>query len=176
MPFEQETTDMLRWDPFEQYGEEGFVVAAGDEKHCNAMTISWGGFGVWWEKKVATIYVRENRYTKTFLDTNEYFTLSALSEDYRKEKLWFGLCSGREHDKFKETGLTPYPVEGTVGIAEADLIIVCKKILRAQLTPETFVDLKARSLWYAEKEEGNFHTMYIGEIVKILQSDEAVMF
>ena len=171
MAFQEINEEMLLWSLFEQFREEHFLVGAGDEKAHNAMTVSWGGLGVWWGKNAATVYIRESRYTKKFLDENEYFTVSALPEAYRKEMGFFGTHSGREGDKFAETGLTPYPVDGTIGVAEADTILVCKKLLCVPLTDKTFVDPAICKTWYAEKEEGNFHTMYIGEIVKVLQKD-----
>ena len=171
MSFYEIDAEMLGWSLFEQFREEYFLVGAGDEKAHNAMTVSWGGFGVWWEKNVATIYIRKSRYTKEFLDKNEYFTLSLLPHSHRLHLMYFGLRSGRDQDKFAMTGLTPYPVCGTIGVAEADTILVCKKILCVPLTKETFVDPAICKTWYAEKEEGNFHTMYIGEIVKVLQKD-----
>ena len=171
MSFHEINAEALAWNPFTQIGKGWFLVGAGNEKAHNAMTVSWGGLGVWWGKNVATVYIRESRYTKTFLDTNECFTVSALSETYRKEMGFFGSHSGRDGDKFAETGLTPYPVCGTVGVAEADVILVCKKLLCAPLPKETFVDASAVPNWYAGADEGNFHTMYIGEIVKVLQKD-----
>ncbi len=35
---------------------------------CNTMTASWGGLGVLWNKPMATIYVRPQRYTFQFLE------------------------------------------------------------------------------------------------------------
>jgi flavin reductase (DIM6/NTAB) family NADH-FMN oxidoreductase RutF len=171
MSFHEINAEALAWNPFTQIGKGWVLVGAGNEKAHNAMTVSWGGLGVWWGKNVATVYIRESRYTKTFLDTNECFTVSALPEAYRKEMGFFGSHSGRDGDKFAETGLTPYPIFGTVGVAEADVILVCKKLLCTSLPKETFVDASAVPNWYAGADEGNFHTMYIGEIVKVLQKD-----
>ena len=34
----------------------------------NTMTISWGGLGTLWERPVATVYVKKNRYTLAFME------------------------------------------------------------------------------------------------------------
>ena len=44
------------------------LLAAGDHKHSNAMTIGWGGIGTLWRKTAVTVYVAERRYTKHFMD------------------------------------------------------------------------------------------------------------
>ncbi len=171
MSFHEIEAESLSWNPFVQIGKGWFLVGAGDEKAHNAMTVSWGGLGVWWGKNAVTVYIRESRYTKKFLDENEYFTVSALPEAYRKEMGFFGSHSGRDGDKFVEAGLVPYPICGTVGVAEADTILVCRKLLHVPLPKETFLDAEACGKWYAGADEGNFHTMYIGEIIKVLQKD-----
>lgn len=171
MSFHEIEAESLSWNPFAQIGKGWFLVGAGDEKAHNAMTVSWGGLGVWWGKNAVTVYIRESRYTKKFLDENEYFTVSALPEAYRKEMGFFGSHSGRDGDKFAEAGLVPYPICGTVGVAEADTILVCRKLLHVPLPKETFLDAEACGKWYTGADEGNFHTMYIGEIIKVLQKD-----
>ena len=42
------------------------LLTAGTEENYNTMTISWGGMGTLWGKKVATVYVRPNRYRSLF--------------------------------------------------------------------------------------------------------------
>ena len=71
------------------------------------MTISWGGLGTIWNKPVATVYVRNTRYTHEFMDNNEYFTVSFYPEECKSVLGVLGSKSGRDMDKMKETGLTP---------------------------------------------------------------------
>ena len=171
MKFCEISPEALSWNPFTQIGKGWFLVGAGNETSHNAMTVSWGGLGVLWGKNVVTVYIRQNRHTKTFIDSAEYFTVSALPEMYRKEMGYFGSHSGRDGDKFTATGLTPHSVDGTIGVAEADVILVCKKILKADLSEDTFIDSSARERWYAGVDTGNIHTMYVGEIVKVLKRE-----
>lgn len=46
------------------------------------------------------------------------------------------------------------------------MILVCRKMYVDEIKPEKFIDKKAEEKWYPEKD---YHTMYIGEIVKVLQ-------
>lgn len=64
-----------------------------------------------------------------FVDAEDMFTLSFFKEDYRKALNLCGSKSGRDCDKEKEAGLTPYYTDGTTAYEEADLIFVCKKAL-----------------------------------------------
>ena len=86
-------------------------------------------------------------------------------EEYRKALTICGRTSGRDGDKWANAGLTPYPVDGTTGVAEAEMILVCKKLYAQEMKPECFM--------YAETDEKNYpqkdyHTMYIAEIEKVL--------
>ena len=78
MAFKEIKAEELTWNPFTQIGKGWFLVTAGDEKASNTMTVSWGGLGVWWGKDAATIYIRQNRCTKEFIDAKETFTISSL--------------------------------------------------------------------------------------------------
>ena len=55
-------------NPFTKIGKEWMLITAGDETKSNTMTASWGGLGIMWNKKVATAYIRPQRYTKEFVD------------------------------------------------------------------------------------------------------------
>ena len=129
------------------------------------MTASWGGVGIMWGKNIATAYIRPQRYTKKFMDETGMYTLSFLSEDYRKALNLCGSKSGRDGDKDKEAGLTPYYTDGTTAYEEADLIFVCRKLYAQEMKPECFTVDGPDEKWYPGKD---YHTMYMGEIVKIL--------
>ena len=84
------------------------LITAGDRNGSNTMTASWGGVGIMWGKPVATAYIRPQRYTKEFVDDNEYFTLSFLPEEQRKALNICGSVSGRDvEDKWKKPGCIP---------------------------------------------------------------------
>ena len=77
----------------------------------------------------------------------------------------------RDTDKIKDAGLTPYYVDGTVGFEEAKMILICKKVYAQYMGPENFICKENIEKWYGDHD---FHTMYLGQIVKVLvKEDEA---
>ena len=73
--------------------------------------------------------------------------------------------SGRDRDKISESGLTACFVDGAPAFEEASLVFVCKKMYHGDLFPENFDAPENDEKWYPEKD---YHTMYIGEILKVL--------
>ena len=168
----------VKLNPFTAFGKDWMLVTAGNEKDgFNTMTIGWGHLGAIWEREglhnsipTAVCYVRPSRYTKKFMDREEYFTLSHFTRDHRKALSYLGTHSGRDGDKVSEAGLTPVFADGTTYFAEADMVFVCRKLYAGVLKEENFADRDAMEYNYPLRD---FHTMYIGEIVKVLTADGA---
>lgn len=155
------------FNPFELIGKQWMLISAGTANNWNTMTASWGGVGILWGKPVATVYIRPQRYTKEFVDQNEYFTISFLPEEYRKALSVCGSVSGKNvPDKWQEAGLHPFPVDGTTAVEEAEEIYVCRKLYAQEMEPSCFLDRECDTKWYPEKD---YHTMYMAEIVKVLK-------
>ena len=110
------------FDLFENWG----LAAAGDVNGYDALTIGWGAMGRIWNKDIVVIFVRPQRYTRQFLDSNDKFCLSFFDEDYRETMAYFGTNSGRDVDKAKETGLTPVFENGCPHFEEARLVLECR--------------------------------------------------
>ncbi len=145
------------------------IITAGDKTTgYNAMTVSWGGFGIMWNKPVGFIFVRKSRYTHDFLDKSNSITISFLSDEYKKEKALFGSKSGRDINKFEATNLHPVfePDYNGYYIKESDYVFKMKKIYECDLKnlPE---DIKNK--FY---ETNDIHTMYICEIKEYLIKEE----
>lgn len=154
-------------NPFQAIGTQWMLVTAGTAEACNTMTASWGGVGIMWGKPVATAYIRPQRYTKTFLDREDCFTLSFLPEQYRKELSYCGTVSGRDEDKIAHCGFTVKAAEcGAPYFEEAELVLVCRKLYRQSMKPECFIDVSQEERWYPDKD---YHDMYIAEIVETYQ-------
>ncbi|MDO5141494.1 MAG: flavin reductase [Eubacteriales bacterium] len=157
------TTQPLR--PFDLIGQQWMLVSAGTEEKWNTMTAGWGGIGVMWGKPAATCYIRQSRYTKAFVDDAAYFTLTFLKDGHRDALGLLGSKSGREIDKMHESGLTPVFVEGQPTFEEAALVLVCRKRGVTDIALSD-MDSEVCDKWYAD---GDYHTMYIGEIVAAYQ-------
>lgn len=145
------------------------LITAGNCKdECNTMTASWGGFGIIWRKRTAVVYIRPDRYTKEFVDRNDFFTLSFFSEQYRGALNVCGTTSGRNtDDKWRKSGLHPFETDGTMAVEEAEEIFVCRKLYAQEMRPECFTDGgECEEKCYPQKD---YHTMYIAEIIKVLR-------
>lgn len=154
----------LNFNVFSAIGDQWMLITAGTAEQCNTMTASWGGLGVLWGKPMATAYIRPQRYTKRFVDENEYFTLSFFSEQYRKALSLCGTKSGRDIDKVKECGFTVRSGEGGAPYFEqAELVLVCRKRMAMPMDPAAMPE-DVKEKWY----DGDYHTIYWGEIVEAL--------
>lgn len=154
-------------NPFSKIADDWFLVTAGDENGYNTMTASWGSLGTMWGKSAAVTVIRPQRYTKEFIDNNKYFTISFLKEGNKDILSLCGSKSGRDFDKAKETGLEPVFVDKTTTFEQAELVLICRKVFAQDINPDSFLDKTIIDKWYPEKD---FHTAYVGEIVKAYQN------
>lgn len=170
MAFHEISIEELNFNPFEKISRQWMLITAGDELGANTMTASWGGVGIMWGKPVVTAYIRPQRYTKEYVDTNDEFTISFLPEEKRKALNVCGSISGRDvEDKWKEAGLHPHYTDGTAAVEEAEMIFVCRKLYVQEMYPECFIDTSCDTDNYPL---GDYHVMYIGEITKVLVPGE----
>lgn len=113
------------------------VLAVGKKDDMNAMTVSWGEMGELWGLPVITVFVSTSRYTHSFMERNNYFTVTAFPERMRSALLYIGTHSGKDDDKLKAAGLTPeYTELGNPIFKEANLAIECRIIYSTPFIPE----------------------------------------
>ena len=127
-------------NPFKLIGSDWMLITAKKGDKTNMMTASWGGVGILWNKPVATIYVRPQRYTKEFIDNEEYFSLCVLPEEYRQILNYCGTKSGRDEDKIAETKLTIDESEKAPIFKESRLVLICKKLYAQDMSEDYFID------------------------------------
>ncbi len=152
--------------PFRIIGKDWMLVCAGSENDYNMMTASWGGFGVIWNKPVAFIFIRPQRYTYRFLERSNFFSLNFFDNNYRQILNQMGTVSGREVNKMKINGLTPYSLSGeSVGFSQSKYIIECRKLYFSDLNPVNFLEPSINNNY----PEHDYHRMYFGEVVSILK-------
>ncbi len=162
--FQEITVKDLNENAFKLIGTDWTLITAGNKDSLNTMTASWGGVGVLWNKNVAFIFVRPQRYTREFLDNNDNFTLSFF-DGMRDSLTICGRKSGRDCDKIAEAGLTPVFTEKAPYFDEARLVLVCRKLYRQRLSEDSIID-KSILKEYANND---FHYMYVAEIEKVLK-------
>ena len=139
-------------NPFELIGKEWLLVAANKDGKSNAMTASWGAVGEMWGKSVVMIVIRPQRYTKTFLDQTETFSLGIFPETQREMLNYMGT-------------VTESLVDGAPVFEESRMTLVCRKLFAQPMEEAAFLDQKTVDSWYPDKD---FHTLYIAEIEKVL--------
>ncbi len=158
----------LQQNPFQSIGKDWMLVTAAKNNKANTMTAGWGALGVMWGKNVAYIAIRPQRYTKEFIDHASTFSLSFFSQDKKEMLGYLGKVSGRHEDKISKSGLALVYSASTPYFAEANLVLICQKLYAQELRPDCFIAQELKHTWYAD---GDYHTMYVGEITKALVKD-----
>ena len=113
----------------------------------NLMNAAWGGICCSQPPCIA-VSLRKATYSYAGIVEHKAFTISISSESQMKEADYVGTVSGRDTDKFAETGLTPVKsdlVEAPYA-AESPIVLECR--LRHTL-------------------EIGLHTQFVGEIVDV---------
>lgn len=86
-----------------------------------------------------------------------------MEESYRDALKLCGTVSGRECDKMKEAGISVFDMEKSAGIAEARIVMLCRKQYHQFMGPEGFDRKENDEKWYGDN---NYHTMYIASVEK----------
>ena len=120
----------------------------------NIMTIAWGGICCS-KPPCVTISLRKATYTYGNILERKAFTLNVPSEQYVREADYFGIASGRDVDKFKETGHTPVKSDlvDAPYVDEFCMVLECKLVHHYEL---------------------GLHTHFVGEILDV-KIEEAVL-
>ncbi len=163
--------DELVLKPFTVLDREWALLVAGPERP-NPMTVSWGGLGTLWNRPVATVYVRPTRFTFSLLEAHPEFTLNVLGERHRKALDLCGTRSGRDTDKWGETGLAQLPGE-TVAVprvAQAELALECRVLATLDFDPARFLDPAIAKLYPRE----DYHRVFLGEVVAAWAADRFI--
>jgi flavin reductase (DIM6/NTAB) family NADH-FMN oxidoreductase RutF len=152
---------------FTLIGKEWMLIASGDSKNYNMMTASWGGLGVIWNKPVAIIFVRPQRYTLEYLENNDLFTLNFFDNSYRKVLNLLGSKSGREINKMETEGIVADSTSNnTVFFRQARLVMECRKVYFDDINHANILNDAAKGMYPAK----DYHRMYFGEVINVLIS------
>lgn len=150
---------------YEKMSSRGiFLTVRSRDGKVNTMTLGWASIGWQWSRPVATVLVRESRYTHALMENAESFTLSVPKDGGLDGAL--NLCgtkSGRDMDKFAACGITALPgrtVDSPV-IGEAWLHYECRIVGSSLVTKDDYgTELYDRV--YADN--GDMHQLYFGQI------------
>ncbi|MBD5334108.1 MAG: flavin reductase family protein [Bacteroides sp.] len=145
----------VSWKPGTMiYPLPAVLVSCGDEAHSNIFTVAWVGT-LCTNPPMCYISVRPERFSYPLIKEQMEFTINLTTADMARATDWAGVRSGRDYDKWKETGLTP--VKGVKVsapyIAESPVCIECrvKEIMRL-----------------------GSHDMFIADVVNVLAEESLI--
>lgn len=103
------------------------VTVADEEGQDNIITVAWAGT-VCTNPPMVSISVRPERYSYAMLRDTKEFVINLTTEKLVRATDYCGVKSGREVDKFKETGLTREKAShvGAPMIQESPVCIECR--------------------------------------------------
>ncbi|MDR1725315.1 MAG: flavin reductase family protein [Bacteroidales bacterium] len=106
------------------------MVSCGETiNEYNIITVAWTGI-LSSEPPMCYISVRKSRYSHAIISKTGCFVINLTTERLAKVTDWCGVKSGRQYNKFIETGLTPVkaPHLNAPMIAESPLCLECKVV------------------------------------------------
>jgi len=167
-PFKEISNKNFSLNPFE-LKNKWMLITAGNEDKVNTMTASWGGFGILWNREVAFVVIRPQRYTREFVDRADSFSLTFFDKSYQKQMGYLGKVSGRDENKIEKSGLTVSYDKGVPYFEEAETVVFIEKLYRQPMAEDFFIKKNIVPEWFPEKD---FHLLYIGEIKKVLTREQ----
>lgn len=120
----------------------------------NIVTIAWAGT-ICSDPPMVSISVRKERYSHHIIKESKEFVINLTTSALAKATDYCGVRSGRDVDKFQETGLTPIP----------------SAVVQAPAIKESPVNIECRVV---RIEELGSHDMFIAKVVNVTV-DEALL-
>lgn len=137
-----------------KYPERTVLAASVDSTgRANLIALGWN-MPTSHSPPIAAISIGITRYSHQLIHENKEFVLVFPSYEMQNQVMYCGTYSGRNVDKFQETGLTPVPA----------------KYVQPPLVKEAVVNMECRVI--GEMRTGD-HTLFAGEILTAYISDEA---
>lgn len=119
----------VNWKPGTMvYPAPAVLVSCGSSlPEANIFTVAWTGT-VCTNPAMLSISVRPERHSYEIICREMQFTVNLTTADMARATDWCGVRSGRDFNKWKETGLTPVPgVNNTCYyVGESPLAIECR--------------------------------------------------
>ena len=130
------------------------MVSLGEGDEANIITIAWTGI-INSRPPMTYISVRKERHSHDILMRTREFVINLTTEALAGKTDWCGVRSGRDYDKWKETGLTKEPAS----------------VVKCPMIAESPVNLECR---VTEVKELGSHDMFMAEIVKVHVDDSII--
>ena len=103
------------------------VTCGSNPEEWNMLTVAWTGT-ICSDPAMCYISVRPERHSYPIIRERMEFTINLPTAAMAKATDWAGVRSGKDYDKWQETGLTPLPGEkvSSPTIGESPLSIECR--------------------------------------------------
>ena len=148
---------------------KGVFLTVKNDNKVNTMVIGWATVGRVWGKEIMTVMVRFSRNTYDLIKNADSFTVSVPEYDTMKKEIAFmGTKSGRDFNKYKETGLTlsdAKNVESPI-INEAKVHYECKIVYKQSMDPTGIIDYENIEKRFYEGNN-DYHMIFYGEILNV---------
>jgi flavin reductase (DIM6/NTAB) family NADH-FMN oxidoreductase RutF len=120
----------------------------------NLITIAWAGT-ICTNPPMLSISVRPERHSYDIIKQTGEFVVNLPTVKQTKATDWCGVVSGRDHDKFEKTGLTPAPALKT----ECPIVLECPVNIECKVV---------------QTLELGSHVMFIAEVVAVQVSENLI--
>lgn len=167
--FEEIDPKAVEKDIFTLVGEDFGILTAGAAGDENAMVTSWGGWGIVFGEPGMFHFLRSNRYTLEKMRGERCYTVSFFDDEFKDDIMPFGMKSGRDTDKMKETALTLVRTpDGCPAWKEASLIVECRLAEVTTVAPDDFYRAEDRKFVEdAHAETGDWHKLVLSQITHV---------
>jgi flavin reductase (DIM6/NTAB) family NADH-FMN oxidoreductase RutF len=129
------------------------LVTCGEAEKANIITLAWA-MPTSINPPLVAISVRPTRYSHKLIEETQEFVVNIPTMKILKETLFCGRRSGKNHDKFNETKLTPAPAKSV----KTPIIKECIAHLECKLK-QTFIT--------------GDHTIFVGEVIKAYADEDS---
>ena len=168
--FHKIESSQLSKDAITLIGKDWMLISASKDGVANTMTAAWGGLGYLWNKPVAFLFIRPQRYTKEFVEASDALSLTFFDEEHREALRYLGRVSGKDEDKIKKVNFHTKWHNEIPYFEEATITIFATKLYKQEIDPACFIDQKIIDERYPLRD---FHTVYVVEIDEIYARDDA---
>lgn len=143
----------INWKPGNMvYPLPAALISCGSvPEEYNLITVSWLGT-LCTDPPMCYISVRPGRHSSALIKKSGEFVINLTTAAIAEATDWCGVKSGRDHDKFRESGLTPLPAS----------------VVKCPILAESPVSIECR---VTEIRELGTHDMFIADVVNIVADD-----
>lgn len=145
----------VSWKPGTMiYPLPAVIVTCGTMANSNMLTVAWTGT-LCTNPPMCYISVRPERYSYTLIKEQMEFTINLTTKEMSRATDWAGVKSGKDFDKWRETGLTQ--VEGDK--------VACPYIAESPLC----IECRVKEIIHLGS-----HDMFIADVVNVLADDALI--